>query len=55
MIGGTYHRVSKKHLQAYVDEFAFRFNTRKHEEQDKFDLMLSSMMNKRLTYRELVG
>ena len=55
MIGGTYHRVSKKHLQAYVDEFAFRFNTRKHEEQDKFDLILSSMINKRLTYRELVG
>ena len=55
MIDGTYHRVSKKHLQTYVDEFAFRFNTRNYEEQERFDLMLGSMINKRLTYRELVG
>lgn len=27
-ITGTYHAVSKKHLQAYVDEFAFRYNHR---------------------------
>ncbi|OHA59617.1 MAG: hypothetical protein A2589_02025 [Candidatus Vogelbacteria bacterium RIFOXYD1_FULL_46_19] len=27
-IRGTYHFVSEKHLQAYVDEFAFRYNQR---------------------------
>ena len=27
-IRGTYHFVSAKHLQAYVDEFAFRYNLR---------------------------
>ncbi|MEX2013666.1 MAG: IS1595 family transposase [Parcubacteria group bacterium] len=27
-IRGTYHFVSAKHLQAYVDEFAFRYNQR---------------------------
>ena len=26
---GTHHRVSEKHLQAYLNEFAFRFNRRK--------------------------
>ena len=27
-ISGTYHSVSPKHLQSYVDEFAFRHNER---------------------------
>jgi transposase len=30
-IRGTYHSVSKKHLQAYIDEFSFRYNHRKSE------------------------
>lgn len=30
-IGGTHHHVSKKHLQAYADEYAFRFNRRRSE------------------------
>ncbi|MBD3251831.1 hypothetical protein GF380_05280 [Candidatus Uhrbacteria bacterium] len=25
---GTYHHMSKKHLQRYVDEFAYRWNVR---------------------------
>lgn len=28
-INGTYHHVSPKHLQLYVDEFSFRYNHRK--------------------------
>ena len=28
MIFGTYYSVSKKHLQRYIDEYVFRFNTR---------------------------
>lgn len=27
-IGGVYHSVSKKYLQAYLDEYAFRYNHR---------------------------
>jgi transposase len=30
-IHGTFHQVSKKHLQAYVDEFVYRYNRRKLE------------------------
>ena len=26
---GIYHKISKKHLQMYIDEFVFRYNTRK--------------------------
>jgi len=45
----TYHWISKKHTQKYVDEFAFRFNTRKHSEQERFDLVISSVISKGLT------
>lgn len=40
MIFGTYYKVSKKHLQRYVDEFIFRFNTRKYSEIERFELFL---------------
>lgn len=40
MIFGTYYNVSKKHLQRYVDEFIFRFNTRKIGEIERFELIL---------------
>ena len=30
-IDGTHHHVSKKHLQKYTDEYAFRFNRRRSE------------------------
>lgn len=31
-IVGSFHQVSDKHLQAYLDEFSFRFNRRKSEQ-----------------------
>lgn len=52
-IDGIYHWVSKEHLQSYVDEFVLRFNTRKLATQGRFDLILSAVANKRLTYNDL--
>ena len=43
MIFGTYYKVSKIHLQRYVDEFIFRFNTRKFGEIERFELFLRSI------------
>ena len=40
---GTYSRVSKKHLQKYVDEFVFRFNTRNFTDSQRFDLLLRNI------------
>lgn len=53
-IFGIYHFTSKKHLQRYVDEFVFRYNTRQGSEFGRFNLLLTNMEN-RLTYKELIG
>ena len=53
-IDGIYHWISKDHLQSYVDEFTLRFNTRKFSTQSRFDLVLSTAVTKRLTYKELI-
>jgi len=50
---GTYHRFGKKHLQAYLDEFCYRFNRRFWENQ-LFDRLLAACINcEAMTYREL--
>ena len=53
-IYGCYHSVSVKHLQAYCDESAFRYNTRKKSEDGRFDLMLSNI-NSHITYNDLIN
>ena len=53
-IDGIYHWVSKDHLQSYVDEFTLRFNTRKFGTQQRFDLVLSAIAGKRLSYQNLI-
>lgn len=54
-IDGIYHWVSKDHLQSYVDEFTLRFNTRKFDTQSRFDLILSAVAGKKLTYNDLIN
>ena len=53
-IYGIYHFTSKKHLQIYVDEFVFRYNTRNGSENERFNLLLSNLEN-RITYKELIN
>jgi transposase-like protein len=53
-IDGIYHWVSKEHLQSYVNEFTLRFNTRSYDTQCRFDLILSAVANKKLTYQKLI-
>lgn len=53
-IFGIYHSTSNKHLQMYVDEFVFRYNTRKISENARFNLLLANT-ERRLTYKELIN
>ena len=52
---GTFHRMSPKHLQKYVDEFAGRHNLRPLDTIDQMKSVVRGMEGKRLRYKELVG
>jgi len=54
-LGGTYVAVEPFHLFRYVDEQAFRFNNRKNDDAGRFDLAVSQIVGKRLTFAELTG
>lgn len=51
---GIYHNVSSKHLDKYIDEFEFRYNSKTNSENGRFDLFLS-LINGRLKYKELIA
>ncbi|MGJ8665188.1 MAG: IS1595 family transposase [Patiriisocius sp.] len=53
-IFGVYHFTSKKHLQLYVDEFVFRYNSRTNTEAGRFNLLLNNLEN-RVTYKQLIS
>jgi transposase-like protein len=50
---GIYHQISYKHLQAYCNEFSYRFNTRKMTDGQRFSVVLQGLEG-RLTYKQLV-
>lgn len=52
---GTYHQFSRKHLQRYVDEVAFRLNQGncKVPTMTRLDSLFAKAVGVRLTYREL--
>lgn len=52
-VDGIYHWVSKEHLQAYVNEFTLRYNTRAFTTSNRFNLVLTNMVG-RLTYKDLI-
>jgi transposase-like protein len=53
-IMGTWHRVSAKHLPAYLDEMTWRFNNRKNPYLFR-DTMLRLIASGNLEYRELTA
>lgn len=48
---GTFHHVSKKHLQRYLDEFDFRWSTRKIKDVERVLRVIRGLKNKRLMYK----
>ena len=59
-IAGTYVSVEPFHLFRYLDEQMFRFNNRKEGDRkltdsERFDLVVSQIVGKRLTFAQLTG
>jgi transposase-like protein len=53
-IMGTFHSVSRKHLPNYLNEFQFRWNTRKLDDGQRVSRVVKMLDGKRLQYRESV-
>lgn len=52
---GTYHKMSFKHLDRYVGEFAGRHNIRPFNTEAQMQMMAASMNGKQLRYRDLTA
>ncbi len=52
---GTFHKLSPKHLDRYVQEFSGRHNIRQLDTIDQMSSMVKGMDGKRLRYRDLIA
>lgn len=53
---GTYHQMSKKHLQRYIDEITFRFNNREVDMQDMFNEVTKLIAKRgKMSYKTLTA
>lgn len=52
---GVYHKMSPKHLQRYVDEFAGRHNVRQSDTLKQMAATIAGLVGKRLRYRDLIA
>lgn len=53
-INGTYHWISKKHLQNYLNEFSLRFNSRFITDGERLDDFATRLAG-RVTYQQLIN
>lgn len=51
---GVYHGLRKKHIQAYLDEFVFRFNRRKNRAEGFVTLLKNAVQMPGTTYKMLI-
>lgn len=52
---GAFHHVSDKHLQRYLSEFDWRWNTRKWQDGQRAIETIKMAPRKRLTYQDVIG
>jgi transposase-like protein len=51
---GTFHSVTRKHMPNYLNEFQFRWNTRKLDDGERVSRAIKQIDGKRLVYRDSV-
>jgi transposase-like protein len=51
-VTGTFHHVSEQHLDRYIDEFSFRYNSRKITDAARTVKALAKIGGKRLMYKD---
>ena len=54
-IKGTYISIQAEHLQKYIEEQCFRYNTREMTDRERFVELVKSVSGKRLTWDTLTG
>ena len=52
---GTFHKISPKHLNRYVQEFAGKHNVRKLDTVAQMAVVAAGLVGKRLMYRDLIS
>jgi transposase-like protein len=54
-LSGTFHSVSSKHLDRYLAEFDYRYNTREEKDGERTKGAIRLVAGKRLSYKDLIG
>ena len=52
---GVYHKISAKHLESYVRQFAGKHNAREDDTITQMGGVIAGMVGKRLMYRDLIA
>ena len=53
MAFGTYHMVNRGYLSRYIDESAFRYNTKELTEGQRFELMFDIAFGKKYSWNQV--
>ena len=52
---GTFHKLSVKHLQKYVNEFVVRHNIRTLDTMDQMAFVALALVGRKLKWKELIS
>ena len=54
-IYGIHHWVSEKHMQKYLNDYFFKYNTKDLQNNERFVMFLQNVMSNKLTYKDLIS